>query len=244
MSKDQIYWQVQVTGHAFDLDHLVRNFKDQPRRMVKDERDGSYSYESVSFNACSTSAEVLAIAEQELQVLSGVLRVGRGTADRLRPGAVYRRTANGGRDVFVHVSDTLRLRMDVGEATVILSGENRPAPPPRTVEISRLASNDPTIAKALRLLSASDSRSWVGLYRIYEVVEADVGGEKQLQTLGWISSTILRRFKHSANSVAVGGDQSRHGKELTVPPLDPMSLDEADGYVTSLLSTWLSSKGA
>jgi len=71
-----------------------------------------------------------------------------------------------------------------------------------------------------------------------------MGGELALKQRGLGSPTDLKRFKHSANSVSVGGDVSRHGKELTSPPANPMSVEEASAYVTYLLSAWLGAKGA
>lgn len=242
-------WQVQIRGWGSDLEHLARHFQSQPYRVTKDERDGGFFYESDAFASCSTSEEVLALAEKEFCVLSGVLKLSRGSHEPLRAGAVYKRNAAGGRDVFVHLHDTLQIRAELGEVTVMVTDSQgnvvtKPAPPPRTIAIARLAVTDGAVAKAMRLLSAADSHSWVGLYRIYEVVEADVGGEPALKKRGWGSAGDLKRFKHSANSVAIAGDSARHGKEVTSPPANPMPLEEATAYVTYVVSAWLSSKGA
>jgi hypothetical protein len=42
----------------------------------------------------------------------------------------------------------------------------------------------------------------------------------------------------------VAGDHARHGKEKTLPPKAPMSLEEAGIYVDGLVRGWLASKGA
>ncbi len=242
-------WQVQLHGWGSDLEHLARHFGSQPVRVVRDERDGAFLYESDAFATCSTSEEVLAIAEKELCALSGVLKLCRGSHEPLRPGAVYKRNAAGGRDIFLHLRDTLQVRVEFGEVTVTVTDSQgnvvtKPPPPPRSIAITRLALADAAVAKAMRLLSAEDSETWVGLYRIYEVVEADVGGELALKKRGWGSAGDLKRFKHSANSVTVAGDAARHGKELTSPPANPMSLEEAAAYVNYVVSAWLAAKGA
>jgi hypothetical protein len=108
----------------------------------------------------------------------------------------------------------------------------------------QLAAGDKAIAKVLRLLSASDAMTWVGLYRIHEVIEDDAGGQHKLEKQGWGSTDDLRRFKHSANSMQVGGDKSRHGKEPQVPPKNPMTLAEAEAYAKYIVQAWLASKGA
>ncbi len=60
----------------------------------------------------------------------------------------------------------------------------------------------------------------------------------------WCEGSDLKRFKRSANSVTVAGDDARHGKEWQVPPPNPMSLEEASAYVEQLVRRWLESKGA
>jgi hypothetical protein len=159
---------------------------------------------------------------------------------------VYRRNAAGGRDVFLHIQETLQVRAEFGEVTVTDADGNvitRPAPPPRTVTIAQLAATDTSVAKAMSLLAAPDHKSWVGMYRIHEVVEADVGSESALKKRGWGSLQDLKRFKHSANSVTVAGDSARHGNEVKQPPKHPMSVDEAAAYLNYVLQSWLSSKG-
>jgi hypothetical protein len=241
-------WLVQIQGGPSDLDHLARHFTALPRWVIWDERDGGYLYVSDAFAACSTSDEVLAVADQELAELSGVLKVTRESPERLRSGAVYRQNAAGGRDVFVHIRETLEARVELFEPTVTVTDPEgkvitKSPPPARTVRLAHLAAANPSVAKAVRLHAAEDSTTWVGLYRVYEVIEADTGGQAALATMGWSSATDQRRFKQSANSVTVAGDAARHGKESTMPPEHPMSHEEAVAYVHVLMEAWLASKG-
>lgn len=60
------------------------------------DRDG-FLFESDAFAACGTDAEVLAVADKELKILSGVLILVRGAHESLRTdGTVYRCNAAGG----------------------------------------------------------------------------------------------------------------------------------------------------
>lgn len=117
-----------------------------------------------------------------------------------------------------------------------------PAPRPRFVAVIRLAHSDAAVERAMRLFAA-DSASWVGLYRILEVVEEDVGGEKRLTRLGWASKMPIKDFKHSANSVEAAGNESRHGVEPGDPPARPMTIEEARKFGRNLVDGWLNSKG-
>lgn len=243
-------WQVQLEGDVRDLKFLAEVFATGPRKVLRDESGPGYLYESDSFRSCSASQEVEQLAEGELAILSGILELERDARDGLRYGAVFRLNPSGGRDVFVSIHESLQVRVEMGAVTAIVTDAvgnviaQPPSPPPRSAVLFRLAAGDTAIAKVLRLLSASDAMTWVGLYRIHEVIEDDVGGQHKLEKQGWGSADDLRRFKHSANSVQVGGDKSRHGKEPQVPPKNPMTLAEAEAYAKYIVQAWLASKGA
>lgn len=249
MNQSSNLWQVQVQGWSSDLEYLTRHFTSTPFRIYKDERDGEFVYDSDSFKTCQTSEEVLKLANDQLCVLSGILKMTRDSPEPVRAGAVYRPNATGGRDIFVHIQEGLHVRAEISEATATVADAEgnvitRPDPPPRSVTITQLAAANASVAKAMRLLAAPDHKSWGGMYRIHEVIEADVGSEHALKRQGWGSEQDLKRFKHSANSVTVAGDSARHGKEVEQPPKLPMSVDEAAAYLTHVLQSWLSSKGA
>jgi hypothetical protein len=243
-------WQIQLEGDTRDLKFLAEVLTTGPRKVLRDERGPGYLYESDSFYSCSISQEVEQLAEGELAVLSGILKLERNARDGLKYGAVFRLNPAGGRDVFVNIRESLEVRVEMGAITAVATDAAgnviaQPAPPPpRSAVLLQLATGDAAIAKVLRLLSASDAVTWVGLYRIHEVIEDDMGGQHKLEKQGWGSAGDLRRFKHSANSVQVGGDKSRHGKEPQVPPKDPMTLAEAEAYAKYIVQAWLASKGA
>lgn len=109
-------WQVQLQGWTSDLEHLTRHFTSTTCRVSKDERDG-FLYSSDSFASCQTSEEVLKVANDELNVLSGVLKLVRDSHEPLRTGAVYRRNVSGRRDVFVHIQEALQIRAEFGEVS-------------------------------------------------------------------------------------------------------------------------------
>jgi hypothetical protein len=243
----ECHWQVQIQGSPHDLEHLARVFTAPPTCVARDERDGVFLYESALFQTCTTSEEVWAIADEQLAILSGVLTILRSSREPLISGAVYRRNAAGGRDVFVRVQHTVQARAEVGEVTVTVNDSEgnpitRPSLPPRIMVFMQLAAVDSAVAKVLRLQSLKESRSWVGLYRIYEVIEADVGGQEALKLRSWGTASDLKRFRHSANSVAVAGDTARHGKEPQQPPRQPMSQEEAATYVERMVQCWLTCK--
>ncbi len=247
MNKSLNLWRVEVQGSPSDLEYLVGSSVAPSGRFSIGDRGEGYFYESDSFSNCSSEDEILKIAAQELCVLSGVLKWTRYSPEKLRAVAVFRRNATGGRDVFLNIHDEVQVREELrrladaqaeATCTVTTSSERLPG----TSATAWLAANDLSVAKTMRLLVAPDHKSWVGMYRIYEVIAEDVGGERLLKTLGWCLAVDISRFKHSANSAAVGGDTARHGSETKRPPSHPMSIDEAWTCVNSLIDGWLLSK--
>lgn len=241
-------WLVSVKGAISDLEDLVRYSTALPRVIRRDEAGLGFVYESDAFSQCSAPEEVLEAANQELAVFSGVIKLARGSSEPLLCGGVYRRNVMGGHEAFLRVHDAMHAHV-AGELALTFMEANgnvvkAQTLPPRTVVLANLAFSDKAVEKALRLTVQADSRSWVGLYRLFEVIEADIGGQEFLIARGWSTESVLRRFKHSANSVSVGGDGARHGKEAGAPPREPMSLAEASGYIDAILNAWLSYKGA
>lgn len=245
MSISDWRWEVQIQGNLSDLEHLARHCTFDYASVFRDEQNDSYLYYSKAFDVCETSEKVLVTADDELAVLSGVLKFVRDSHEPVLTGAVHKSQEDGRRDVFVHIRETLQLRAEIGEVTVTVTDAEgnlvqQLTPPPRTVTISELAIQDAAVTKAMRLFAAPDVKTWVGLYRLHEVIEADVGSERLLV---WGSKNDLKRFKHSANSIEVAGDAARHGKENTQPPSNPMTIEEAIAYVNYVLHAWLTSKG-
>ncbi len=248
MAVDGNDWEVSLQGRDSDLRYLARHFASAPIIVTQSDSDSAFVLRLEAFGACKESTEVLALAERQIVVLSGILRFVRASSEPIRAGAVFRRRG-GGRDVFVHVRDVLRVRLEMGEPVVTVTDANgnvvsAPEVPAPAVRIAALCVDDSSVEKVMRLHAAPDARTWVGLYRIFEVIESDVGGQAVLGQKSWGPATDRDRFKRSANSVTVAGDHARHGKEKTLPPKAPMSLEEAGIYVDGLVRGWLASKGA
>jgi hypothetical protein len=149
---------------------------------------------------------------------------------------------DGGGGIFVSVSDTIYVRATAGIEITRSDGTTEVANPADSVPgWVRLRLANPKVAKALRLLG-TEEHDWVSLYRLYEVIEDDVGSLDNIVRHRWATKASIRRFKHTANSLGAVGDASRHGKELTMSPPDPMDLGEARALIEVILHNWLRSK--
>ena len=240
-------WEIDVRGNTSDLVHLTQIFAAGEQTFTYDVRSSLYIYKSLRFATCQSSSEVAAIARKDFAIIYGILAFTRNSEQRLIVGAVRKPNAAGTHDIFVEM-EGVQLRAEVGVLGVTVTDQqgnivSQVVPLPQSKRIANLARADDAVQKVMRLFGASDRGSWVGLYRIFEVVSGDVGGNSSLLAHGWGSRKNLDRFKHSANSVDSAGDMARHGSEISKPPSNPMTLEEAVAYVNFLVQAWLASKG-
>jgi hypothetical protein len=100
--------------------------------------------------------------------------------------------------------------------------------------------NDSNIAKIISLFN--NDLDWVNLYRIYEVIRDDCGGEKDLRDLCGISNSQLTQFTRTANHPEVTGITARHGSLSSEPPTNPMLLEEARQFIKAIMDCWITHK--
>ncbi len=233
-------WEVQLNGDALDLKELSKSLVDDDLRVL--ERNGQYFLESNRFEELTNPEELASLAADILKVLTGAVRLSLGGRTPLHVANTARVRPDGGRDVFVTLSDTIHARATIGVEITRSDGTKEVIHPAHSVPgWIKLGLTNLNVAKALRLLG-TDEHNWVSLYRLYEVIEEDVGGLDKIVNHGWATKTSIKRFKRTANSPGAVGDDSRHGKESTTPPADPMDIGEARALVEVILHNWLRSK--
>ena len=160
--------------------------------------------------------------------------------------SVVRSNDDGTLEHLVWLSGTATGRSRVsGSLTVSYTEESKVVipPPPASKSIAaavKSAMLDTKVNKALRLFGSA--RDWVDLYRVFEVIESDVGGEKGLVSRGWITRKLASLFTSTANNPAAIGDAARHGHSNQPPPARPMTLTEARELIRRLLESWLQTK--
>jgi hypothetical protein len=232
-------WEIGVTGSEAVLGHLAEVLKDSEVRLVR--VGDAFVLRAPEFESLADAESVRARGNEIVEALSAVARLELQSGEPLKVGRVARAKAGDRRDYFLHVEPG-RLRITGGLTSIIVKRadgtveEHRPADAvPAWLSKVLLDRNK---LRALRLRD-SNSLAWPDLYRLFEVIEAGLGGEASLLARGWVTRDTIRRFRHSANSVAVAGDQARHGVEYTEPPARPMTISEARGFLDMLLRNWL-----
>lgn len=230
-----------MLGDPAELRMLADALRDPSLSICED--NGEFVLTSSEFASITRPDEVRARANKLVTSLSGLGRLMLGSQRPVRVGEIII-DPKGRRHIELDAEPgAYRVKGHPARLTTVRTDgtleNDRPVPPVR--ECVLLAAQDPAVAKALRLRNA-DQLTWGDLYRLYEVVEADLGGLSKIAELGWSTQGEVRRFKHTANSEAAAGDEARHGSEIRQPPKDPMKLPDARELVDRLLNNWLRSK--
>lgn len=90
---------------------------------------------------------------------------------------------------------------------------------------------------------------WIHLYKIYEVIKADIKKQEKLKKLPsgtlfqWTQGRKLD-FEQSAHSAYISGASARHSfaGSRKVQNVTPMSLDEAQVLIDEIFFAWVRSK--
>ena len=231
-------WEARLAGPVNAIAEMARQFVGEDllitsegvlRSSTLDRADGA--------DAARSEANRIAVA------LSGICRLLIGSDHRIRVDALTQILDDGTRNIFMTLEPAV-LRITGSPISTVLTRadgtvEERRVSDPAPKWLAA-ALTDSKIARALALRDAK-SLSWTDLYRLFEVISAGAGGDNQLISKGWTSRATIGRFKHSANSVTVAGDDARHGVETKSAPSNPMSHGEAKHFVDGLLRHWIES---
>src|SRR5207244_7920031 len=121
--------------------------------------------------------------------------------------SMLRVNENGKREHIVHVGPAeVRVRASLSAVVIRADGTRDPAPssppPPPTNDWADLALREQDVRDALAILGREDVR-WHDLYHVFEIVQADVGG--QIYSAGWATKSAVGRFTQTANNrIALG----------------------------------------
>ncbi len=235
-------WYVEITGDGFDLEELSKSLNSPDLCITQ--KGEIFILKSTDFNILKDANEVRTRASEILSLINGATRLVIGKQKPLAMGSVVEVGDDGKRKLFDWVEVAAYGRYSVSTTIVKANGtvqeqEIRQADPIQ--DWIAIARHDTNVATVLRLFNKN--LDWVNLYRIYEVIESDIGGINNIIKEEWTTKKTIERFTRTANSPDAIGDQARHGNGGRItPPKDPMTLPEAKSLIETLFHQWLRSK--
>lgn len=215
-------WSVVLLGNKADLQDLCTLFCSPDLNVI--EKKGNYYLRSSDFNLLADVKIVRLHAIELLRRMKGITRMCLGSFDSFDPirvntvihGNEDGTVKNWGFGIGIPVNPRTRAVAGSGDSWIELAGRDEKAD------------------DALHHF-AYDIPNWFDLYKVYEIIKKDVGGETKIVENGWASRSKIRLFSRSAQS-------ERHASGKFTPPKKAMSILEAESLIGTLLEHWLRSK--
>lgn len=234
-------WLIKLKGEEFDLKDLT-SLVHSPSSAVMEE-NGLYYLWSSDFDSLDSASEVRKSASTLIDVLNGAMKLHTSGFHGISEDGVIMIEEDGRRHEYVYLGGSSAARSRTrASITVTTSGDKEQVAQP-TCDVESwisLAKTDKAVAGALHFFREN---TWISLYKVYEIIRRDMGGEKAITENGWATERKLSRFRQTAQSKAAIGDLARHATNGYKPPPQPMSIKEAEVLLRGIILGWLSSKG-
>jgi hypothetical protein len=203
------------------------------------EEDGYYLIAD-EFQQLSDSGEVLKKANKLIKALQGIAYVHLDYNEPIEVHGALQIDDQGNKHMFIHLSSSISVRSRVtATATVYVDGKEVERSENPVANLLVAANKSAEVADALSFLTEP---IWFNLYKVYEIIRDDLGGERMLEKKAWANKKDIKRFTQSAQSREQLGDQARHASKKYRPADNPMFLDEAKGMVKNLVISWSTEK--
>ncbi len=240
-----VEWKVPLSGHAFDLDFLFSQQANQGWSIEKSE--DAYFLKSTEFEKSTEASEILGLAKRIVSRLNGLARIEIPGFQPISIEGVVRldKDSKPRYHKFLEGSLTLvarsRLRADGKVPRDSKENDSEQKITSSLIKINYMVfDGDINVVDVLRLFSLPQLR-YQDLYKVFEMIREDVGGQSALKKKRWVADEDISRFTQTAQSPTILGDEARHARGVT-PPKNPMNYDEAFAIIRTLSKEWLRSK--
>lgn len=235
-------WFVGICGDKCDLEDLAESLNSSELCITKDREN--FVLKSTEFEILDDESEVEHKARELLSLINGAATLLLDMPKPLTMGGVVRVKDDGRREIFVSASSSVTVRSRVSLSLVQTNGSVKEVGKanPWILSWVRIGRNDRSVFDVLRRFGEG-TLTWGDLYRILEIILADVGGLDSIAKKGWATKKAIRLFRHTACSPTAIGDEARHGTQKTKPPREPIPFSEAKALIKTIIHNWLRSKG-
>jgi hypothetical protein len=173
-------WELQLVGDRSDLDRLSEAFGGCDTAVTRS--GDEFVLTSKDFSMEEDARDVQRIAIEKLKCVIGACKLAPLPIKSIKTGAIYERHADGRRTAHMCI-EPIELHIALLSVTTIKTfangkvEESGPAQAARSV--FQIAECDKALAMALSITGRQDL-DWYDLYKIWEVINSDVGGEQNV----------------------------------------------------------------
>lgn len=224
---DKVY--VELIGNRLDLDDIKKRLKSSVWEILIEE--DKYYLTSENLDVLEDNRDTLSVAKQFVEILNGVSNVIHLDHRNINVGDLKRVSADGKRH-FVMITETLKLR-DRLSITIIRDGVDVTESMDSSIPLSKWLEKAEENENVMSVVHFFNEITWYNLYKIYEVINRDVGGQKELYRM--IDKDRISSFTNNAQYV-------RHAKRLGEKPTKSMNIYEAHLLIKELAEKWMGMK--
>lgn len=230
-------WIISLSGDEMDLNELSKSLNTDDLSIYK--LDGTYYLKSNKIIKGSNEYnEIDKIVCELVELVNGTAKLALGTKNVINNYDIYYQKEDGSELVFASANITCTARLRINLQVVNADGTVETCNPADLVpNWLDLCNKDELIYKVFKLIS-HDTESWVGLYKIYEVISKDLINDFHFS----VPKENLRRFTQTANSYKAVGMEARHALDYE-PTSIPMKITEARALIYLMVNEWIRAKG-
>jgi hypothetical protein len=228
---------VQISGDKLDIEDLQLELKNFRWKII--EEQNNYFLTSDILDSCDDNTEIISKANDFLDIINGAAKIIHEDHIKVTTNSIRRINENG--NGFIHhvmISETARARSRC--SAIVISKENNQEELKTTVIEDWLLKADvhKSVKNALHFFNENET-TWINLYKVYDIIEEDLGGEKAL--LRFFQDGI-KDFKYIANNYLAIGDHARHANQKHPAPKRILTLNEAYSIIKNLFEKWVLTK--
>lgn len=227
-------YKVKITGHEFDL--TTAEFAIKCDMFSIEKIDKEYFISSINFNDLDDSNELYAIAEEILELINSLLTLTVSGFNPLMLEHLHIKDIDGKISKIVNMSANMTGRGYMSASLSTSDSKSHNNLLSLTSTLINKINEKPTLIDVLHFYTTPIT--WSNLYKIYEIIHDDIGDEVKTIT----GSNQLSRFKGTAQSRKLIGDEARHASENIVGPQNPMTIIEARELISNLIFIWTKAK--
>lgn len=225
-------WLFRLSGEEV-TDELAEAF--EALGLSRIHENGEWLWTSSRFSSLANPGDVKDLAQELAAVLNGTLMMTIGNVRPLKISGILRTQEGKPPAQFIFPESVIN-ESRFGILTLIRDGD----PPPKKEDkflyrFLAAADRSAAVNRVLKLVGSKEL-NWVNLYRIYEIISADVDSISQK---GWASENDLTLFRRTANHPRSVGEEARHGVSPAEPPAYPMQLAEAEALLKGVIGKWI-----
>lgn len=206
-------WLVSLRGDSSDLAQLAGC---KPNTIADISlRNGEYVLKSSTLIESEDADTIYRKALEILDLVNGGARLFLDSKSPIKVFHVIRVDDNCDETHYMYLADQ-SVGRDPVRVVEEVDGIQRTIEPVNPVlDWIAMGRKNPNVARALQLMTGEFT--WVNMYRLYEVIQDDLGGKGSITSRGWASDNKIDLFKHTANHSAVLGGDARHGSQSKGP---------------------------